>query len=84
MMLGSSQVYRERDFSFRMYFNEGTEPPHLHVVRGGSAAKFWLNPVELCWNRGFNRGEFRWLHGQIGSRIEFFLEQWHAIQAQAR
>lgn len=83
-MLGSPQVFREREFSFQMYFNEGCEPPHVHVVRGDGVAKFWLSPVSLAWNKGFHRGELRWIEQQLTSRCIFFLEQWHAIQAKTR
>lgn len=83
-MLGSPQIYRDRDFSFQMYFNEGNEPPHVHVVRGDGAAKFWLDPASLCWNRGFNRAELRWIRRQLLDLHDFFMEQWDAIQAQAR
>lgn len=83
-MLGSPQVYRERNYSFRMYFNEGHEPPHVHVVRGDAAAKFWLTPVAPVWNRGFHRGELRWILGQLTERRNFFMEQWNAVQARTR
>lgn len=83
-MLGSPQVYRERNFSFQVFFNEGSEPPHVHVVRGDGAAKVWLDPVSLCWNRGFNRSELRWILQRIAELHTFFMEQWNAIQTQAR
>jgi len=83
-MLGTPQVYREREFSFQVYFNEGREAPHVHVVRGGGAAKFWIAPVALCWNKGLNRGELRWIVRQLTERNAFFLEQWNAVQTQVR
>lgn len=35
-------------YKFSFYSNEGNEPPHIHVKKAGSEAKFWLTPhVEL-------------------------------------
>jgi hypothetical protein len=35
------------------------EPPHVHIERDSSAAKFWLRPVRLAANHGFTRTELR-------------------------
>jgi len=68
-----------------MFFNEGNEPPHVHVVhRNKSAAKFWLEPVELCFNYGFNPSQLRQIREKLRSNIEFFKEQWHATQAKKK
>lgn len=77
-------VYRERSFSFQIYFNEGSEAPHVHITRGSSAAKFWLNPVRLCWKRGFTANELRWAKKLLTERHDFFMEQWNAVQSKAR
>ena len=77
---GLPQVYRERSFSFRMYFNEGNEAPHVHVVHAGNMAKFWLSPVALCTNRGFSPAELRWIQATLAARSAFFMEQWHVTQ----
>ena len=34
-----------RGFKFRFYALDVDEPPHVHVDRGGSNAKVWLQPV---------------------------------------
>jgi hypothetical protein len=43
-------------FKFFFYSNDGDprEPPHIHVTKGGSKAKFWLRPVALASNFGFD------------------------------
>ena len=52
---------------FRVFFfgDEGWEPPHVHVERGGGVAKYWLKPVTMSqrgsgrWrNRGTPRGAY--------------------------
>ncbi len=35
-------------FRFFFYSMEGSEPPHIHVERDQSTAKFWLDPVQLA------------------------------------
>ena len=85
--LGSPQVYRERGLRFAIYYNEGNEPPHIHVERGDGrdiAAKFWLNPIELCWNEGFNAGEIRWIVKQLNEHHARFMEEWYVIEAKKR
>jgi len=42
-------VFRDRDFRFYFYANEGDprEPQHIHVTKDGIDAKFWLWPEVL-------------------------------------
>jgi hypothetical protein len=50
-------VCRENGFRFYFYSDEGDprEPVHIHVVKAGSDAKFWLYPeVIIAYNRGFD------------------------------
>jgi hypothetical protein len=39
-------IFRYRGYRFFFYSNEGapSEPLHIHVVKGESVAKFWLEP----------------------------------------
>jgi hypothetical protein len=41
-----------RDGPYRLFFssNEGSEPEHVHVMRGSGrlTAKFWISPVRLA------------------------------------
>lgn len=50
-------VLRIGPYRFFFYSNEGNEPPHIHVEAGGKLAKFWLNPVSLADNIGYNQKE---------------------------
>jgi Domain of unknown function (DUF4160) len=43
-------LLRKDGFRFFFYSREGTEPPHVHVEKGGGEAKFWLRPVSLAWS----------------------------------
>jgi len=83
-MLGSPQVYRERNFVFNMFFNEGNEPPHVHVFRAGCKAKFWLSPVEEVWSHGFNSAELHWIVEQLRNHHNLFMERWNDLKARQR
>lgn len=55
-------VFRAGGFRFFFYSNEGDprEPAHIHAERGGSEAKFWINPdVRVAHNEGFNAKALR-------------------------
>lgn len=44
-------------FRFFFYSNEGNEPPHIHVEKGSSVAKYWLQPVLFENSYGFSATE---------------------------
>jgi hypothetical protein len=51
------EVFRERGFRFFFYSNEGNprEPVHIHAVKDGKEAKFWLHPnLHVAYNRGYD------------------------------
>jgi Domain of unknown function (DUF4160) len=62
-----------------MYFysHEPNEPPHIHVDRDDQSAKFWLSPVALAFNLGFNPAELRRIHCLVDENRALFLEKWH-------
>jgi hypothetical protein len=47
-------VERWRGYRFNFYSHEPNEPPHVHVDARGCTAKFWLQPVSLVRDIGFN------------------------------
>jgi hypothetical protein len=64
---------------YRVYFfsHEPNEPPHVHVDRDDSSAKFWLVPVELVRNLGFSRREIAELERPIMQNQPLLLEAWN-------
>jgi hypothetical protein len=68
-----------RHEGFRFYFNshEPNEPSHIHVDKDGCSAKFWLDPVSLARNSGFNNHELMKLHKLVSNNKVAFLEAWH-------
>jgi hypothetical protein len=59
---------------YRFYFwsHELNEPPHVHVDRDDSSAKFWLEPISLARNHGFRAHELR----QVQSWKNIRLNSW--------
>jgi hypothetical protein len=64
---------------FRFYFfsDERQEPPHVHVRKGDSVAKLWLQPVAFAFARGFNRAELRRIREIAFEHQAFFLQRWN-------
>ena len=72
-------VARIRGYAFRFYSNEGSEPPHIHVHKQGKEAKFWLDPVELVYNYGYNNTEINEIRRLVEDHRQAFLEAWDAF-----
>jgi hypothetical protein len=51
------EIFRLEGYVFFFYANEGNEPMHVHVRRGGGYAKFWLEPLELDYAKGLKTKE---------------------------
>ena len=45
-------VLRVGPYRLFFYSGDGREPPHVHVERDDSLAKFWLAPVRLASSQG--------------------------------
>jgi hypothetical protein len=70
-------VLRLGRYRFVFFSNEGQEPPHIHVKAGGDEAKFWLDPVELVVNYGYNARELNQIKQMIEENRQLLLEAWH-------
>ncbi len=68
-----------RSGPYRVYFysHEPNEPPHVHIDRDEWSAKFWLGPVALARNLGFNARELLRIHRLIEDHEAFLIEGWH-------
>ena len=64
---------------YRIYFysHEPNEPPHVHVDRDALSAKFWLEPVVLARNFGFNSGELGRIEAILEDNQQKLLEAWN-------
>ena len=70
-------VLREGPYRFYFYSHEGTEPPHIHVDHDDQTAKFWLEPVALARNLGFNAVELRTIERLVTQHRAHLLEAWN-------
>jgi hypothetical protein len=64
---------------YRIFFHSGdrVEPPHVHVAREDSEAKFWLAPVRLHKNDGFRSAELQRIAALVEANEQRLLEAWH-------
>jgi hypothetical protein len=70
-------VLRRGPYRFYFHSHEPNEPPHIHVDRERFSAKFWLRPLALARNLGFNPKELRLLQRMIEEHRSVFVEIWH-------
>ena len=56
---GMPMVLRSGPYRFYFDSHEPNEPPHIHVDRDDSSAKFWIDPVQLAASFGFRAREVR-------------------------
>ncbi len=70
-------ILRIESYRFFFFSNEGNEPPHIHVERGGGIAKFWLDPVGVAYCKGLSKAEFRRARQLVGEYRDLFVENWH-------
>ena len=74
-------VLRSGPYRFYFYSSDRGEPPHVHVARDASVAKFWLDPVRLAWSRGFSATELRKTEAIVAENVQELLEAWNAFFA---
>ena len=68
-----------RSGPYRIYFvsHDLNEPPHVHVDRDDQSAKFWLAPVALARNLGFNAVELRRIQRLVAEHEPQLVEAWN-------
>lgn len=62
---------------FFFYSNEGTEPPHVHVEKGGAIGKWWLDDFREGFARGFTKSELRTIRATLKKRQADLIEAWN-------
>ncbi len=63
-------ILRWNGYRFYFFSNEGVEPPHVHVDKGGVSAKIWLDPVAVARNIGYSTAP-------LTAEAPNFIEAWH-------
>lgn len=72
-------VFRRNGYRFHFYSNEGDprEPQHIHVLKDGIDAKFWLWPdVVVAYNDGYSARVLRELTGIIEQHRDQIAAAW--------
>ena len=64
-------------YRFRFYSSDVHEPPHVHVIHDDHEAKIWLDPVQLEYNRGYNRAELNRVLKLTAQNQTRLLEAWN-------
>ena len=70
-------VLRTGPYRFFFYAGDRDEPPHVHVERDESEAKFWLDPVRLQWSQGFAAHEIRDIEKLVLENQQLLLDRWN-------
>ena len=64
-------------YKFRFYSSDVHEPAHIHVIHDDNEAKIWLDPVQLEYNRGYQRAELNRVLKLTEQNQTRLLEAWH-------
>jgi len=73
-------IFRYRGYRFFFYSNEGDplEPLHIHVIKGGNVAKFWLEPeISVAESYGMKSSELTMLGRIIENNKELIKKAWN-------
>jgi hypothetical protein len=70
-------VLRWNGYRFYFFSNEGFEPPHIHVDKGGNTVKFWLENVAIAQSIGFSARELKIIEQKVRAERSRFLEAWN-------
>jgi hypothetical protein len=67
-------------YSFVFFSSDREEPLHIHVKRDDKLAKFWLSPIRMAKNRGFDgfeSHELRRIERLVKRHQDELEEAWH-------
>ena len=73
-------ILREKGYRIGFYSSEPDEPAHVHVRKAGCDAKFWLDPVQLSWNKGFREIELREVMRILQRNEIMLLDAWNETE----
>ncbi len=73
-------VLRYKGYKFFFFSNEGIprEPLHIHVRKGESIAKYWLEPeIKLADSFGFNSSELKEIFNVVFENKDLIERKWY-------
>ncbi len=72
-------ILRTDGLGVYFYSHEPSEPPHVHVDRGGASAKVRLDGIVLASNAGFSAKELGDVLRMVRKHRQQFVEAWHGF-----
>lgn len=73
-------ILRIRGYRFYFFAEEGNEPPHVHVDKGGGVLKVWLEDMSVAWSDDLKPPEIRAALQLTRKHRSFLLQSWHEWQ----
>ncbi len=70
-------ILRIGPYRFYFYSHEPNEPPHIHIDRDNSSAKFWLQSPTLARNLGYSAKELNILLKLVKENQSHLQEAWY-------
>ena len=73
-------ILRYQGYKFFFFSNEGIprEPIHIHVRKGETTAKIWIDPsVVLAESYGLTSGQQKELLDVVNEHKNFIIRSWH-------
>jgi hypothetical protein len=75
-------VLRVSGYNFSFFAADGSERPHVHVIKGGGNAKFWIQPIGLARSKGFSPHQLRLIGRIVAEKQTTLLESWNEFFGQ--
>ena len=63
-------------YSFIFFSSDRGEPAHIHLKRDRQIAKFWLDPISVEKNRGFQEYELNQIARLVEENQTVLLDAW--------
>jgi hypothetical protein len=73
----SPTVLQSGPYRFFFFSGDRNEPTHVHVKRDRKLAKFWLAPIRMAYNYGFNPTELNRIAAIVREHEAVLLKAWH-------
>ncbi|MCF8224286.1 MAG: DUF4160 domain-containing protein [Bacteroidales bacterium] len=70
-------VFIIKGYRFFFFSNENQEPIHIHVEKADNYAKFWIDPVFVSANYGFNSKQLKEISRYIEGRTDLIRQKWN-------
>lgn len=69
-------ILRQRGYRLFFWSADCNEKQHIHIEKAEKIAKFWLIPVELQENHGYNTREINEIIRIIEENHQYILDRW--------